>query len=226
MRHTHEPPSLLPAAGQERTHTLLIAGVPLLLLVLIGVVPQLGSDDGASGASGSDRPGGYFYRPPDSYSAPPDTSPTYETAPSPPTPEATSLFPDPFGTLDAQGGETAPSAEGTGSVLGTVGTPDPGSSEDAGSPAATVSRYFEAINARDYRTAWDLGGKNLDSSYASFVSGFSDTARDEVTLGLTVAGRVPVDLVAVQTDGTRKSYSGYYTVADGVITEASMSPTG
>ncbi|WEO95587.1 hypothetical protein A6P39_017020 [Streptomyces sp. FXJ1.172] len=222
MNHTYKPPSLLPAAGQERTYALIIAGVPLLLILLTGVLPQLGSGSGGSTGTSVTGSGGYSYQPSltdpaaPGISAPdistPDisttaTSTTYGTDPQAPAPgtEATGLSPSPADT------------QATDSASGTPG---------AGDPASTVTRYFAAINNRDFHTAWDLGGKNLDSSYSSFVSGFEGTERDDVTVGTVDGTAVSVSLVAQQTDGTQKSYSGRYTVVDGVITAASITPAG
>ncbi|MGW2031925.1 hypothetical protein [Streptomyces sp. NPDC001811] len=211
MNHTYEPPSLLPAGGRERTYALLIGGVPFLLILLTGIASHLGSQDGGGPGTpsvyGSGYSGGYS----DGYSGgsgpsspdtpAPDTSTAYETPTWPSTDGA-----DPT--------DTASSPAGTEST------------ETADSPAGTVTRFFEAINERDYQTAWDLGGKNLDASYTSFVSGFATTERDDVTIESARGETVWVDLLARQTDGTQKSYSGRYTVVDGVITDASMNPTG
>ncbi|MGW2460099.1 hypothetical protein HKX69_07900 [Streptomyces argyrophyllae] len=211
MNHTYEPPSLLPAGGRERTYALLIGGVPFLLILLTGIASHLGSQDGGGPGTpsvyGSGYSGGYS----DGYSGgsgpsspdtpAPDTSTAYETPTWPSTDGA-----DPT--------DTASSPAGTEST------------ETADSPAGTVTRFFEAINERDYQTAWDLGGKNLDASYTSFVSGFATTERDDVTIESAQGETVWVDLLARQTDGTQKSYSGRYTVVDGVITDASMNPTG
>ncbi|MEU5272569.1 hypothetical protein AB0G77_29375 [Streptomyces hygroscopicus] len=97
------------------------------------------------------------------------------------------------------------------------------SAEDG--PDATVTRYFDAINNGDFSTAWDLGGKNLDQSYSTFVSGFSETERDEVTIVSVEGDTVSVDLVSYQTDGSRRSFTGTYTVRGGVITGADMRRT-
>ncbi|WP_369391622.1 hypothetical protein AB5J72_31425 [Streptomyces sp. CG1] len=212
MNHTYRPLSLLPAAGQERTYALIIAGVPLLLILLTAFLPRLASDNGGSTSTAVDGQGGYSYQPPPSYEPSPQPSyapsstapvtPDFSTAPTPGTDATTGLFPSPTGTGD---------------TTGTAGTDDPG---------ATVTKYFEAINSRDFQTAWDLGGKNLDSSYSTFVAGFAGTERDDVTVGSVDGTTVSVNLVATQTDGTQKSYSGRYTVADGVITNASITPAG
>ncbi|MEV5144874.1 hypothetical protein [Streptomyces sp. NPDC052727] len=205
MNHTYEPPSLLPAGGRERTYALLIGGVPFLLILLMGIAPHLGSEDGGGNSGGysddysSGYSGGYGSSSPDTPA--PDTSTAYET-------------PTWASTDSAEPTDTASSPAGTESAEATDG------------PAGTVTRFFEAINEQDFQTAWDLGGKNLDASYTSFVSGFATTERDDVTIESVQGGTVWVDLLAVQTDGTRKSYSGRYTVVDGVITDASMTPTG
>ncbi|WAP60236.1 hypothetical protein [Streptomyces sp. S465] len=103
-------------------------------------------------------------------------------------------------------------------------SPEATPSADDG-PDATVTSYFDAINEGDYTTAWNLGGKNLDNSYSAFVSGFSETQRDEVTIVSVQGDTVSVDLVSFQTDGTQRSFTGTYTVRDGVITEADMRRT-
>ncbi|MEU4928030.1 hypothetical protein AB0G54_16190 [Streptomyces yokosukanensis] len=213
MNHTYKPPGLLPSAGQERTCALIIAGVPLLLILLTGVLPQLASDSGGSTGTTVDGRGGYSYQPSATDPVTPDLSTPYGATPGAPTSGATSdadtgLSPSPAGTEAAQSPTVTEQTEST------------------DGPGATVQRFFEAINTRDFRTAWNLGGKNLDSSYSSFVSGFAETRQDDVTIGSADGTTVPVSLVATQDDGTQKSYSGRYTVVDGVITGASMTPAG
>ncbi|MFE1193441.1 hypothetical protein ACFW6E_11690 [Streptomyces olivaceoviridis] len=200
MNHTYEPPSLLPAGGRERTYALLIGGVPFLLILLMGIVPHLGSeDDGYSGSYSDGYSGGYDPSSPDTPA--PGVATAYGTPTQPSTGSA-----DPADTASSPAGTETPEA--------------------ADSPSGTVTRFFEAINEHDFQTAWDLGGKNLDASYSSFVSGFATTEQDYVTIRSVQDETVWVDLLARQTDGTQKSYSGRYTVVDGVITDASMNPTG
>ncbi|MEU4352395.1 hypothetical protein [Streptomyces sp. NPDC023838] len=90
-------------------------------------------------------------------------------------------------------------------------------------PADTVEAYFAAINAGDYKHAWELGGNNLTRGpYSSFVKGFEGTASDAVTV-ISVAGdRVEIELDALQTDGTHRHFTGTYTVHDGVIVAADV----
>ncbi|MBD0837707.1 hypothetical protein [Streptomyces sp. TRM68416] len=210
MRHTYEAPNLLPAGGQERTYALLIGAVPLVLL-LFGVLPQLGSGGDGSGTGPLPDRGGNLFGAPTSLTREPETATTYGSAPSLPASggEATGPTPSP---LSPWGEETTPSPDATASA--------------ADDPATVVNRYFEAINDRDFRTAWDLGGKNFDSSYESFAEGFDKTERDELTIESTLGNRVTVSLVAVLYDGTVQTYSGYYTVVDGLITDGSLDLTG
>ncbi|MFI9249325.1 hypothetical protein [Streptomyces sp. NPDC053069] len=213
MNHTYEPPSLIPTAGQERTYALVIAGVPLLLILLMAVLPLLAPDGGnASGATAVDGQGGYTYVPPTDPPAP-DTSSAYGTEPSTPLggDDSTDLSPTPLDSETTQSTDSTDSTSGTDSATG---------------PRATVNDFFDAINRRDFRTAWALGGKNLDMNYDSFVAGFDTTEHDDVTVLSVDGDTVSVNLNAEQSDGTQKSYTGQYTVVDGVITHASMTSAG
>jgi serine/threonine-protein kinase len=97
----------------------------------------------------------------------------------------------------------------------------------AAPPAATVRAYFAAINAHDYAKAWALGGKNTgSSSYSSFVNGFNDTAKDDVTVVSVVGNVVTVKLAATQTDGSVQHYQGTYTVTNGIITQGHIQLLG
>ncbi|GAA4996061.1 DUF4352 domain-containing protein [Kitasatospora paranensis] len=97
-------------------------------------------------------------------------------------------------------------------------------------PAATtapgarqvVEEYYAAIDARDYRRAWDLGGRNLSPSYRAFVAGFAGTAADTLTVTGARGDTVDVVLDALGTDGSHRFYTGSYTVRGGVIVAASL----
>jgi hypothetical protein len=92
----------------------------------------------------------------------------------------------------------------------------------ASSALTVVQEYFAAINARDFQRAWDLGGKNLSSDYATFVNGFSNTASSTLTSASSQDDTVDVTLEATQTSGERQTYQGTYTVRDGVIVSANV----
>ncbi|MGW2743275.1 hypothetical protein [Streptomyces sp. NPDC001450] len=91
------------------------------------------------------------------------------------------------------------------------------------SPGSTVKSYFDAINAGDYRRAWELGGKNIQGgSYESFEKSFEGTANESVTIKSVNGETVEVELDATQTDGTHRHFAGTYTVRDGVIVAAAI----
>ena len=93
-------------------------------------------------------------------------------------------------------------------------------------PAATVNEYFTALNDHDYVKAWDLGGRNTGSSYTDYVNGFSNTARNTVTIVSVSGNVVTARLTAPQTDGTVKTFQGTYTVNNGVITQFNVQQVG
>jgi hypothetical protein len=113
----------------------------------------------------------------------------------------------------------------------TVGQPAPETTPSttetpANDAADVVQAYFDAINARDYQRAWDLGGKNVGHSYSAFAAGFAATDHDTLTIQSVAGTTVTADLVAVQTDGTQRTFHGTYTVTNGVITKFSVRATG
>ncbi len=87
-------------------------------------------------------------------------------------------------------------------------------------PETVVRSYFAAINAHDYRKAWQLGGKNLGRSYADFVKGFAETAHDTLTVLNVDGSNVTVKLVASERGGRRSVFQGTYSVEHGQIAEA------
>ncbi|MFF0204368.1 hypothetical protein [Streptomyces sp. NPDC005017] len=218
----YRPPGLLPPTGPARTWGLAVIATPVLLALTLSLLggptddsaPTGSSDSGASfGSSGSGSFG-------------PDVSDrdSRDTA-APPTGEASVTEPGwPYGdtgTTDVYG-----TPETTGSDGGhpfpqdtAINTPDPTPTPSASrGPGDVVTAYFDAINARDYETAWELGGRNLESSYGSFVSGYADTARDTITIESVNGPEVRLTIDALRTDGTTRSYDATYTVSGGVIT--------
>ena len=85
--------------------------------------------------------------------------------------------------------------------------------------AATVRAYYVAINHHRYLRAWRLGGRNTGETYPAFVSGFTGTAHDGVTVQSVSGNVVTAQVAAEQANGTVKTYQGTYTVAAGVITQ-------
>lgn len=103
---------------------------------------------------------------------------------------------------------------------------------DTASAAAAVDvlrRYYGAINARDYRSAyalWGDSGRASGKTYEEFAAGYAATARVELELGAPgrvegAAGsryvEVPVTLRAVHTDGSVERFAGTYTLRRVVV---------
>ena len=97
------------------------------------------------------------------------------------------------------------------------------------SPASSISdaekvvrSFYAAIDAGDFATAWEIGGKNFEknSTYRRFVSGFAKTVRTELLVLDAVGNVVTVQVTARERteSGTRLSvYRGTYLVRDGEI---------
>ncbi|PPU85175.1 hypothetical protein XsacCFBP4641_00850 [Xanthomonas sacchari] len=87
--------------------------------------------------------------------------------------------------------------------------------------ADVVRRYYAAINARDYATAWQQWGEDgrPGQSYAAFKAGFAQTRAVKATIGAlgrsdgaagSVYQSVPVTVEATLADGTRQRFRGDY----------------
>lgn len=99
-------------------------------------------------------------------------------------------------------------------------TPDP---KSAAAAAAVVQRYYRALNARDYGTAWTLWGNDgpPGQTIAGFQAGFAATRATHVTIGTLPPGDagagslyqpIPVSVDAELMDGTRQRFTGTYVV--------------
>ena len=86
---------------------------------------------------------------------------------------------------------------------------------------AAIERYYSALNARDYSTAWQTWGPDgaPGQTYDDFVKGFAQTQRSTVIAGTPspvegAAGSiyitVPVTVDAQLADGRTQSFSGRY----------------
>ncbi|GFH38306.1 hypothetical protein [Streptomyces pacificus] len=242
---THRPPpsyrapGLIPPSGPSRTWGLAVTAAPLLLALMTTLTGSLaeGSTSSASpgssgssassGSSGSSGRSGSGVFGSDSFGSdrartsdhptrtPPTTGPAWryggtDTPDAPPTPEATTT-----GSYRDDG-----YADPTGTAPGT-----PGAANATRGPGDVVTAYFEAINKRDYRTAWALGGSNLESGYDRFVSGYADTERNAIEIRYVQGTRVRLTIEALQSDGSTRSYNALYTVRGGVISSGTATRT-
>ncbi|MET7682653.1 hypothetical protein [Streptomyces sp. NPDC005423] len=205
---------LIPPAGAARTWGLTVIGVPLLVLLLLSLVGGgFGGESGTAGI-GSGSSGGSGSSSSSDGSGIGSGSGGLEQPWASAASSTGTEVPDPYGTSSA-----TPGPYGTVSV-----TPDPYGASGTAGPREVVVGYFAAINKRDFGTAWELGGKNLDADYTSFASGFATTLRDTVSHVSVRGDVVRLVLNARQTDGSSRSYSATYTVHDGVITAGSATP--
>lgn len=115
-----------------------------------------------------------------------------------------------------------PSGAATATVTATATATATKSGTVAKDPRQVVEEYYAAVNAHDYARAWALGGRNLAPDYRAFVAGFAGTAVDTLTVTGSHGGTVDIALDALQTDGSHHSFTGTYTVRDGVIVAASV----
>ncbi|MEU1409385.1 hypothetical protein ABZ471_45420 [Streptomyces sp. NPDC005728] len=208
---SYRAPGLIPPGGPARTWGLVVIATPLLFAVIVALIGGLAGDAGSgsgsgyygSGTSGSDS-GGTADQP---------TQAAATTAPSWPYDDTST--PDAYSTPEA----TATDGYRDGGYANPTDTAASAPTVSAtGGPRDVVTAYFAAIDARDYQTAWALGGKNLDSSYDSFVSGYVTTERDTIGIVSVTGAKVRLTIEALQTDGTTHSYDATYTVHGGVIT--------
>jgi hypothetical protein len=85
-------------------------------------------------------------------------------------------------------------------------------------PQGVVTAYYDAINNRDYATAYGLNSQAQGSeSYAKFKQGYSDTEHDSLTVTGVSGDTVSISLVAQHNDGSILKFSGTYTVQNGKI---------
>jgi len=88
-----------------------------------------------------------------------------------------------------------------------------------------VNAFIRAINERDYRRAWLLGGDDLSAvngqTYRQFAAGFARTARD-VIIAERVSGQVVrLRILAYETTGPVQTYALTYVVSGGLIVAGS-----
>jgi hypothetical protein len=93
-------------------------------------------------------------------------------------------------------------------------------------PTSVVLQYYQDITDHDYSGAWALGGDNLSGgmSYSTWVAGYQDTTASisVISYGTWSSDEVWADIIAMQLDGSVRTYSGTYTVQGGVMVAANI----
>lgn len=108
-------------------------------------------------------------------------------------------------------------------------TPESTGETDVDTAANIVRQYYAAINAREYRTAYELWsekGKASNKTFEKFSKGFADTASTEVVIGSVgeedaAAGSryvtVPVTIKAKTKSGKVQTFAGEYVLRRSVV---------
>ncbi|MGW7565199.1 hypothetical protein ACWGJV_02835 [Streptomyces tendae] len=225
-RGSYPAPGLALTPGPLRNQALTVIAIPFVLIVVLAVVlATTGPDDGAPSTDGLYGSGAL----PDWGSGTTDDSTTDDSTSDDGTNSDGTYGDDPYADDTYDGGTYGDDPYGDGTTDDTA-TDDPttddtatdGATTDETGAEATVTAYFDAINNRDFAAAWELGGRNLNQDYDTFVAGFATTQRDDLTVTGTSGDDVSVTVVAWETDGTQTTYEGTYTVSGGVITSADM----
>jgi hypothetical protein len=90
---------------------------------------------------------------------------------------------------------------------------------------ALVTQFYADITDQDYPAAWALGGSNVSNGvgYDAWVAGYGTTQFISLgTFSYWGSDTVQVAISATQTDGSVNTYSGTYTVENGIITSANI----
>ncbi|BET48478.1 MULTISPECIES: hypothetical protein [Streptomyces] len=225
-RGSYPAPGLALTPGPLRNQALTVIAIPFVLIVVLAVVlATTGPDDGAPSTDGLYGSGAL----PGWGSGTTDDGTSDESTSDDGTNPDGTYGDDPYEDDTYDGGTYGDDPYGDGTTddtatddTATDDTATDGTTTDETGPEATVTAYFDAINNRDFTAAWELGGKNLNQDYDTFVAGFATTQRDDVTVTGTSGDDVSVTVVAWETDGTQTTYEGTYTVSGGVITSADM----
>jgi eukaryotic-like serine/threonine-protein kinase len=103
-------------------------------------------------------------------------------------------------------------------AAGAAAAGKPGGSD----PAAVVESYFTAINEREWKQAWRLGGEHLNPSYRDMMAGGDSSAFDAVRSIRIVGDHAIVRLRARRSDGTTQVYEFDFVIRNGVIVRGSQ----
>jgi hypothetical protein len=212
-------PSMRPTAPRAQHAVLVVVFAPLVVLIAVLVAVHVATAPAVFNGGGG---GNFAVGPYNSGQATSDDGQGQATYSPPSTDDGEATAPD-TGDTDTDDPDGGDSTEPTVSPSDSSSTTPPA---DTTGPASVVEAYFAAINAKDYQTAWSLGGENQGGSYADFAAGFANTEQDTVTVESVSGDVVTVTLVAQNDDGTILNFAGTYTVTNGEITASNMQQTG
>jgi hypothetical protein len=105
----------------------------------------------------------------------------------------------------------------------TAAAPEPQPQPQFANATAVVTQFYQDITDHNYTAAWALGGNNVSGGvgYYAWVAGYGTT--ESISLGTFSyfgPGQVQTVLSALQTSGAVYTYTGTYTVQNGIIIAA------
>ena len=101
--------------------------------------------------------------------------------------------------------------------------PQPQPQPQFANATAVVTQFYQDITDHNYTAAWTLGGNNVSGGvgYDAWAAGYGAT--ESINLGTFSdfgSGQVQTVLSALQTSGAVYTYTGTYTVQNGIIVAA------
>jgi hypothetical protein len=137
-------------------------------------------------------------------------------APKTPAPTVTTTVFAPTKTITSTRTATPPPAT-------TAAAPAPQPQPQFANATAVVTQFYQDITDHNYAAAWALGGNHVSSGvgYDAWVAGYGTT--ESISLGTFSyfgSDQVQTVLSALQTSGAVYTYTGTYTVQNGIIVAA------
>ena len=137
-------------------------------------------------------------------------------APKAPAPTVTTTVFAPAKTITITRTATPPPAT-------TAAAPAPQPQPQFANATAVVTQFYQEITDHNYTAAWALGGNNVSGGvgYDAWVAGYGTTESIDLgTFSYFGSGQVQTVLSALQTSGAVYTYTGTYTVQNGIIVAA------
>jgi ABC-type amino acid transport substrate-binding protein len=105
----------------------------------------------------------------------------------------------------------------------TAAAPAPQAQPQFANATAVVTQFYQDVTDHNYTAAWALGGNNVSGGvgYDAWVAGYGTTESIDLgTFSYFGSGQVQTVLSALQTSGAVYTYTGTYTVQNGIIVAA------
>jgi hypothetical protein len=137
-------------------------------------------------------------------------------APKTPAPTVTMTVLAPAKTITTTRTATPPPAT-------TAAAPAPQAQPQFANATAVVTQFYQDVTDHNYTAAWALGGNNVSGGvgYDAWVAGYGTTESIDLgTFSYFGSGQVQTVLSALQTSGAVYTYTGTYTVQNGIIVAA------